>query len=111
MFKLPKTTKWITFTLFFIMTFATEITAKPTYDIYNDDYSDYAPRRSTEQSSHILSSLKRGYYYIDNGSIVPVRRSDDPDTGYSHYSYYTPIVHYRKQHTEHKKLFVPNFFG
>lgn len=93
------------------MTFFTGVAAKPTFDIYNDDYySDYATRRSGEQSDHILSSLKRGYYYIDNGSIIPVRRSDDPNTGYVHYSY-TPIAHYRKQRSEHKKLFVPNFFG
>ncbi|XP_073811660.1 uncharacterized protein [Musca autumnalis] len=100
--------KWITLALLLI--FTVEIYSKPIYDIYDDlsYYSDVTTRRPREQPKTVLSTLKTGYYYIDNGSITPVRRTDDPYGGYSHY---TPIVRYRKQQTQRKKLFVPNFYG
>ncbi|XP_073812517.1 uncharacterized protein [Musca autumnalis] len=67
---------WFTLTIAVFLTFVTEISCKPAY-VIDDDFYGYntvvATRRSGVISDPILSSLKRGYYYIDNGSIVPVK--------------------------------------
>ncbi|XP_013102422.1 uncharacterized protein LOC106083742 [Stomoxys calcitrans] len=76
-------------------------------------------------SDGIIDNLRTGYYYIDNGVITAVRRTDatpppgrrrqDSATGspsdLPHGVKFTPLVRYKQTKTKRKRLFVPNFFG
>ncbi|XP_018805036.1 PREDICTED: uncharacterized protein LOC108978966 [Bactrocera latifrons] len=57
--------------------------------------------------------LPDGYYYVNDGRIVPVssdiRRKDFLLSGSDHV-YYSPVVRVKHQKAK-KKLFVPNLFG
>ncbi|XP_075166538.1 uncharacterized protein LOC142238714 [Haematobia irritans] len=95
-------------------------------DRLDEDYYLSYDRSSERQSKYVNSdSLKTGYYYIDNGKIIPVSRRDinadqrrDDSLSNSIDSSdsvdgikFTPLVRYKETQTRRKKLFVPNFFG
>ncbi|XP_011198966.2 uncharacterized protein LOC105223060 [Bactrocera dorsalis] len=89
-----------------IMLFVMELTpscAQLFYDFNGFDYANNALDRH----------LPAGYYYINDGRIVPVSsdtRRKDFEYGGSNYVYYSPVVRVKHQKTK-KKLFVPNLFG
>lgn len=100
----------------------------------DDYYVNYRPRQNAPRNS-LLSRLRRGYYYIDDGAITPVspnqiaaaapkapkgqRRQDFDgflpnsinDDNLPNGVKFTPLVRYKQTKTNRKKLFVPNFFG
>ncbi|TMW45315.1 hypothetical protein DOY81_009608 [Sarcophaga bullata] len=126
---------YVTLLLTLLVTLIAESTARPFADLdtfvstpleFDDTYFPNYPQRTVvSQKNSLLSRLRRGYYYIDDGEITPVnpnefqssgrRRQDTPgtynanDADNSDNVRYTPLVRYHQ--TKHKKLFVPNLFG
>lgn len=134
--------------LTFALTFISEISAGPIYrdidrfiespvgsiDRFDDDYYlNY--RQDTQRQPNVLpiDRLKRGYYFVDNGSIRPVtkpesvqapstqaqaatRRQDNFSNTVDINSLpggvkFTPLVRFKQTETRRKRLFVPNLFG
>ncbi|XP_050322984.1 uncharacterized protein LOC126754843 [Bactrocera neohumeralis] len=89
-----------------IMLFVMELTPSCAQLFYDFDGFDYA-------NNPLDRHLPAGYYYVNDGRIVPVssdiRRKDFLLSG-SDYVYYSPVVRVKHQKTK-KKLFVPNLFG
>ncbi|XP_073811661.1 uncharacterized protein [Musca autumnalis] len=108
MFK-PTNRVWFSLTFIVFIVLITEISAKPVIDLFNDN-SYNSVYSSVDQSDepyyNLHSTLKKGFYYVDEGANVHARRFDHQthsDTT-SHYVHYTPVARYENLSSHHKKV-------